>query len=81
VTAVIQSSSVTTVLLVGFISAGLMSLPQSVGVIIGAKIGTTITGQIVAFKITKAALGMVAIGFGMLFVCQEREDEKPMAAC
>jgi len=68
VTAVIQSSSVTTVLLVGFISAGLMSLPQSVGVIIGAKIGTTITGQIVAFKITKAALAMIAVGFGMLFV-------------
>ncbi len=73
VTAVIQSSSVTTVLLVGFISAGLMSLPQSVGVIIGAKIGTTITGQIVAFKITKAALAMVAIGFGMLFVSKNEK--------
>ena len=52
VTAVIQSSSVTTVLLVGFISAGLMSLSQSIGVIMGANIGTTITAQIVAFKIT-----------------------------
>jgi phosphate:Na+ symporter len=60
VTAVIQSSSVTTVLVVGFISAGLMSLSQSVGVIMGANIGTTITAQIVAFKITKAALGMIA---------------------
>ena len=53
VTAVIQSSSVTTVLVVGFITAGLMSLSQSVGVIMGANIGTTITAQIVAFKVTK----------------------------
>ncbi len=67
VTAVIQSSSVTTVLVVGFITAGLMSLAQSVGVIMGANIGTTITAQIVAFKVTKAALLMVAVGFGMLF--------------
>lgn len=70
VTAVIQSSSVTTVLVVGFISAGLMSLSQSVGVIMGANIGTTITAQIVAFKVTKAALLMVAIGFGMLFIAK-----------
>ncbi|MBK8116009.1 MAG: Na/Pi cotransporter family protein [Candidatus Accumulibacter sp.] len=70
VTAVIQSSSVTTVLVVGFISAGLMSLSQSVGVIMGANIGTTITAQIVAFKITKAALGMIAVGFAMLFIAR-----------
>nr|CRH06929.1 Na/Pi-cotransporter II-related protein [Candidatus Magnetococcus massalia] len=63
VTAVIQSSSVTTVLVVGFISAGLMSLSQAVGVIMGANIGTTITAQIVAFKVTKAASLLVAIGF------------------
>ena len=67
VTAVIQSSSVTTVLVVGFITAGLMSLAQSVGVIMGANIGTTITAQIVAFKVTKAALLMIGIGFSMLF--------------
>ena len=65
VTAVIQSSSVTTVLVVGFISAGLMSLSQSVGVIMGANIGTTITAQIVAFKVTKAALLMIGVGFGI----------------
>jgi len=70
VTAVIQSSSVTTVLIVGFISAGLMSLSQSIGVIMGANIGTTITAQIVAFKITKAALGMIAVGFAMLFIAK-----------
>jgi phosphate:Na+ symporter len=67
VTAVIQSSSVTTVLVVGFITAGLLSLAQSIGVIMGANIGTTITAQIVAFKITKAALLMIGVGFFMLF--------------
>ena len=67
VTAIIQSSSVTTVLVVGFITAGLMSLSQSVGVIMGANVGTTITAQIVAFKVTKAALLMIALGFSMSF--------------
>jgi phosphate:Na+ symporter len=67
VTAVIQSSSVTTVLVVGFISAGLLSLSQSIGIIMGANIGTTITAQIIAFKVTHYALILVAIGFAMLF--------------
>jgi phosphate:Na+ symporter len=67
VTAVIQSSSVTTVLVVGFISAGLMTLTQSIGVIMGANLGTTVTGQIVAFKVTKAALPMITVGYGLLF--------------
>jgi phosphate:Na+ symporter len=71
ITAVIQSSSVTTVLLVGFISAGLMSLPQAVGVIMGANIGTTVTAQIVAFKVTKAALAMVAVGFLVQFTAKQ----------
>ena len=70
VTAIIQSSSVTTVLVVGFITAGLMSMAQSIGIIMGANIGTTITAQIVAFKVTKFALLMVAAGFGMLFFSQ-----------
>ncbi len=56
VTAIIQSSSVTTVLLVGFISAGLMNLTQAIGVIMGANIGTTVTAQIIAFKVTHYAL-------------------------
>jgi phosphate:Na+ symporter len=60
VTAIIQSSSVTTVILVGFISAGLMSMSQSVAVIIGANIGTTITAP---FKVTKIALPIIAGGF------------------
>ena len=63
VTSVVQSSSVTTVIMVGFISAGLMTMEQSVAVIIGANIGTTITAQILAFKITKLALPMISIGF------------------
>ncbi len=67
VTAIIQSSSVTTVLVVGFTTAGLMSFSQSIGIIMGANIGTTITAQIVAFKVTKAALAMIAVGFGFLF--------------
>lgn len=73
VTAVIQSSSVTTVLVVGFITAGLMSLSQSVGVIMGANVGTTITAQIVAFKVTKAALLMIGVGFTMLFVSKNEK--------
>ena len=68
VTAVIQSSSVTTVMLVGFVTAGLMSLSQAIGVILGADIGTTITAQIVAFKVTKYALMLVGIGFVMIFL-------------
>ena len=76
VTAVIQSSSVTTVLVVGFISAGLMNLSQSVSVIMGANIGTTITAQIVAFKITKASLAMIAIGFGMLFASKHEKTKQ-----
>jgi len=73
VTAVIQSSSVTTVLVVGFISAGLMSMSQSIGVIMGANIGTTITAQIVAFKVTKYALLMISVGFTMLFFSQQHK--------
>ena len=75
VTAVVQSSSVTTVLVVGFVSAGMMSMAQSVGVIMGANIGTTVTAQIVAFKVEEAALWMIAVGFLMFFV-SKRENMK-----
>ena len=67
VTAVLNSSSVTTVLVVGFISAGFMTLTQSVGVIMGANIGSTFTAQIVAFNVTQYALILVGTGFLMLF--------------
>jgi len=56
ITSLIQSSSATTVMLVGFVDAGLLSLTQAIGVVLGANIGTTVTAQIIAFKITKYAL-------------------------
>jgi len=67
VTAVIQSSSVTTVLVVGFISSGVMNLSQAIPVILGANIGTTITAQVVAFSVSRYALLIVAIGYGLAF--------------
>lgn len=65
VTVLIQSSSATTVMTASFVHAGLMTLKQSIGVIMGAAIGTTVTAQIIAFKIKEFALPI--IGFGMLF--------------
>jgi len=73
VTAIVNSSSVTTVLVVGFITAGLMSMSQSIGIIMGANIGSTITAQLIAFHVTKAALLMVAAGFGMLFLSRQEK--------
>ncbi len=73
VTAVVQSSSVTTVLVVGFISAGLMSLGQSIAVIMGANIGTTLTVQIIAFKVTRYALILVAVGFAVMFLSRREK--------
>lgn len=69
VTMLIQSSSATTVMVVSFVSAGLMTLPQAMNVIIGANIGTTITAQIIAFKIDSVAplilfIGMLPVVFG-----------------
>lgn len=72
VTCTIQSSSVTTVMVVGFVKAGLMELQQAIGVICGANIGTTITGWIIAIKITKYALPMLGVGVGFaLFAKKE----------
>ena len=76
VTAVIQSSSVTTVMLVGFVTAGLMSLSQTIGVVMGSNIGTTITAQIVAFKVTKYALLLMAVGFGLLFISKKEKMQQ-----
>jgi len=67
-TAIIQSSSVTTVLVVGFVSAGLMKLEQTIPIIMGASIGTTVTAQIIAFKITHYALAIVTFGFALQFL-------------
>jgi len=65
VTSVIQSSSATTVMLVGFVNAGLMTLKQALGVIYGANIGTTVTAQLIAFKLTDYALPIIGLGMGM----------------
>ena len=62
VTGIVNSSSVTTVILVGFISAGLLSMTQSISVIMGANIGSTVTAQILAFKVTEFSLPLIAIG-------------------
>lgn len=62
VTAIIQSSSATTVMVVGLVNAGIMDLYQAVGVIMGANIGTTMTAQLIAFKLTKLALPAIGIG-------------------
>lgn len=66
VTALIQSSSATTVMTVGFVNAGLLSLQQAVGVVFGANIGTTVTGQMVSFKLDGLALPAIIIGVIML---------------
>jgi len=71
ITAIIQSSSATTVMIVSFVNAGLMNLTQSIGVILGANIGTTVTGWLVAllgFKIKVSALAIPAIGIGFPFL-------------
>lgn len=67
VTGVLNSSSVTTVLVVGFVTAGVMTLTQSVGVIMGANIGSTVTAQILAFNVAAYSLIPVALGFFMFF--------------
>jgi len=73
VTTFVQSSSITTVMVVGLTNAGLMQLTQAIGVILGANIGTTITGWILAVKIGKYGLLLIALGvFPMLFSKNER---------
>ncbi|NLC71100.1 MAG: Na/Pi cotransporter family protein [Desulfuromonadaceae bacterium] len=73
VTAMIQSSSATTVMVVGFVNAGLMSLVQSIGVILGANIGTTVTAQLIAFNITKYALPAIALGVGLKLFARQKK--------
>ena len=63
VTAIIQSSSATTVMVVGFVNAGLMTIYQAVGIIMGANIGTTITGQLVALNVSQIAPIIAFVGF------------------
>jgi phosphate:Na+ symporter len=73
VTSVIQSSSATTVMLVSFVDAGLMTLVQAIGVILGANIGTTVTAQLIAFKIEAYALPAIAAGVFLKFFLGRRK--------
>jgi phosphate:Na+ symporter len=75
VTAVIQSSSATTVMVVGFVNAGLMNLMQAIGVILGANIGTTVTAQMIAFKIQRYALPAIGIGVGLRLFARRRKSQ------
>jgi phosphate:Na+ symporter len=72
VTSIIQSSSATTVMLVSFVDAGLMTLVQATGVILGANIGTTVTAQLIAFKIEAYALPAIASGVLLKFFIGRR---------
>ena len=72
-TAVLQSSSATTVMVIGFVSAGLMTLPQGISVILGANIGTTMTAQLLAFKISDYILIIIFIGFILSFVMKNEK--------
>ena len=73
VTMVIQSSSATTVMTVSFVDAGLMNLMQAIGVIMGANIGTTVTGQILAFRVKDLAYLFVIVGVLLIFVCSSKK--------
>lgn len=70
VTVLVQSSSATTVMTVSFVDAGLMSLTQAIGVIMGANIGTTVTGQILAIKVKDYAYLFIIVGVLMSFFCR-----------
>jgi phosphate:Na+ symporter len=73
VTAMVQSSSAATVMLIGFVTAGLMTLQQAVGMILGANIGTTVTAQLIAFKLTKLALPAIATGVVLKYFTQQKK--------
>ena len=70
-TAVLQSSSATTVMAIGFVSAGLLKLPQAISIIFGANIGTTMTAQLIAFKISDYIWPIIFIGFIIYFFAKK----------
>lgn len=76
VTMVIQSSSATTVMVVGFVNAGLMNIAQAAGVIMGANVGTTITAQLVAFKLDEIAPLFVIIGVVLLMSAKQKKRKE-----
>ncbi len=75
VTAVLQSSSATTVMVIGFVSAELMGLPQAISVILGANIGTTMTAQLIAFKISDFIWPIVFVGFVIFFFAKKEKTK------
>ncbi|MBP7205376.1 MAG: Na/Pi cotransporter family protein [Candidatus Cloacimonetes bacterium] len=75
ITGIIQSSSATTVMLIGLVNAGIMNLRQAVGVVMGANIGTTVTAQLIAFNIGDLALAFVIIGVVGMFAKRSRRME------
>ena len=75
ITSIIQSSSATTVMVVGFVNAGLMTLIQALGVIFGANIGTTITAQLIAFKLTDYALPIIGIGMFTILLAKKKSHK------
>lgn len=75
VTAIIQSSSATTVMTVGFVNAGLMNLYQAAGIIMGANIGTTMTAQLIAFKLTDVAPLILSIGAAMVIFSKKKKNK------
>ncbi|MHB9928338.1 Na/Pi cotransporter family protein [Clostridium botulinum] len=76
VTGVIQSSSATTVMVIGFVNAGLMTLTQAAGVIMGANIGTTVTGQLVAFNVTAGAPLFVGVGTAIVLFAKKKKTKE-----
>lgn len=72
-TAVLQSSSATTVMAIGFVSAGFMNLPQAISIIIGANIGTTMTAQIIAFKLSDYIYAIIFVGFIISFLVESEK--------
>ena len=75
ITSLIQSSSATTVMVVGFVNAGLITLIQALGVIFGANIGTTITAQLIAFKLTDYALPIIGLGMLTIFIAKKKSHK------
>ncbi len=76
VTAILQSSSATTVMVVSFVDVGFMNLTQAIGVILGANIGTTVTGQLIAFKITNFAYLCAVVGAAICILCHKKRHKQ-----
>ena len=76
VTSILQSSSATTVMVVSFVDVGFMTLTQAIGVILGANIGTTVTGQLIAFKITNFAYLCAMVGAAICILCHKKRHKQ-----